>query len=122
MSSARPARALLTSRLYKGWDTLGTGRTPKCSPTDPRIADTEDRKIITRGKEHRAHVPVSKENRTSMSRLFQFLGESLSRGRRKGPRPDVMHMWPADDRDPLHSYLRVLEEARDRRGGLSSRF
>ena len=57
-----------------------------------------------------------------MSRLFQFVSENLIGRRRSQPRPDALSAAPMNDSDPLFSYVRVLEEARERRGRLSSRF
>ena len=56
-----------------------------------------------------------------MSRLLQFVSENLTGRRRSRPRPETMSAAPMNDSDPLFSYLRVLEEARKRRGRLSSR-
>jgi hypothetical protein len=56
-----------------------------------------------------------------MSRLFQFVSEIAGR-RRSRPRPETMSAAPMNDSDPLFSYLRVLEEARKRRGRLFTRF
>ena len=59
-----------------------------------------------------------------MSRLLQFVSETLSRrGRGSPPRPDMMHSAPVEDHDdPLHKYMKVLEDARRSRWARSPRF
>ena len=57
-----------------------------------------------------------------MSRLLQFVSENLTGRRRSRPRPETMSAAPMNDPDPLIGYVRVLEEARKRRGRLSTRF
>lgn len=62
---------------------------------------------------HRTEKAGSKETATIMSRLLQFVSETLSRRTRGGsPRPDMMHSAPLEDHDPLGSYMKVLEDAR----------
>ena len=57
-----------------------------------------------------------------MSRLVQFITTTFgSRDRRGRPEPGDTNAWPTDDLDPWTSYVRVLEEARSRRGRLFSR-
>ena len=58
-----------------------------------------------------------------MSRLLQFVSETLSRrARGSSLRPDMMHAAPLEDHDPLNSYMRVLEDARRSRWTRSPRF
>ena len=52
-----------------------------------------------------------------MSRLFQFVSETF--GRLGRSRTDVMSAQPTSGTDPWGGYVRVLEEARRRRGGSS---
>ena len=65
----------------------------------------------------------SKETTTTMSRLLQFVSETLSRRTRgSSTRPDMMQAAPLEDHDPLDSYMRVLEDARRSRWARSPRF
>jgi hypothetical protein len=54
--------------------------------------------------------------------LLQLISTSFtSRERRGWPQPEVTSSLPTNDLEPIALYARVLEEARERRGGLSSR-
>ena len=57
-----------------------------------------------------------------MNRLIQVVRETLSRGYSRG-RPGFgdADMRPTGDLDPWNSYVKVLEEARARRGRLFPR-
>jgi hypothetical protein len=57
-----------------------------------------------------------------MNGLIQVVRETLSRGdRRSRSGPGETNLRPIDDLDPWNSYVKVLEEARDRRGRLLPR-
>jgi hypothetical protein len=57
-----------------------------------------------------------------MNRLIQVVRETLSRGDRRGRSgPGEADIRPTDDLDPWNSYVKVLEEARARRGKLFPR-
>ena len=58
-----------------------------------------------------------------MNRVIHFVGHTLSRRDRRGrPGTGGTNAGSTHDLDPLNSYARVLEEARERRGRLFSRF